>query len=238
MVAEAVGTTWRRDRIFYCGMALSVAVSVFVGFAATFYLRPGTLPALSPLLLVHGTLFTSWILIFIAQTSLIAARRADLHRRVGIGAALVATAMVVVGVAAAVDTLRRGAIPLPGIDPRMFFSIPMGDMVVFAILVGAGLLNRANSEIHKRLMLLATISLLTAAIARWPVPLLQQGAPLSLFAVTDLFVLAAIAYDVVSRRRVHPAYIWGGLLVIASQPARLMIAGTPIWLAFASWAQR
>ena len=238
MNAQALDVTWRRDRTFYCGMALSMAVTVFVGFAATFYLRAGTLPALSPLLVVHGTLFTSWILIFIVQTSLIAARRADLHRRVGIGAALVAAAMVVIGVAAAVDALRRGAIPLPGIDPRMFFAIPIGDMIVFPILVGAGLLNRANSETHKRLMLLATISLLTAAIARWPIPLLQHGAPLSFFGVTDLFVVAAIVYDFVSRRRVHPAYLWGGLLLIASQPLRLVIAGTPIWLAFASWAQR
>lgn len=215
-----------------------MAATVFAGFSATFYLRAKALPALSPLLVVHGTLFTGWILIFVTQTSLIAAQHVNLHRRVGIGAALLAAAMVAIGVAAAVDALRRGATPLPGIDPRMFFAIPIGNMVVFPILLGAGLLNRANSQTHKRLMLLATISILEAAIARWPIPLLQHNAPLSFFGVTDLFLVVAIAYDLFSRRRVHPAYLWGSLLIIASQPLRLMISGTPAWLAFADWLQR
>ena len=218
-------------------MALALGAGVFTGFAATFYVRAGSLPTLSPLLIVHGTLFTTWILLFATQTSLIAAGRVDLHRRLGIGGATLAVAMVIVGVAAAVDALRRGAIPVPGMDPRVFFAVPIGDMLVFSILVGTGIWNRARPETHKRLMLLATISLMTAAVARWPVPLLQQFGLPAFFGVTDLFVLAAIAYDFLARRRVHPAYVWGGLLIIASQPLRLVMSGTASWLAFADWAQ-
>ncbi len=225
------------DRLFYGGMALTIAATVFAGFSATFYSRAGTLPPLSPLLVVHGIVFTSWILIFVTQTSLISARRVDLHRRLGVGAAVLAAAMVVIGVTAAVDALRRGAAPLPGIDPRMFFAVPIGDMIVFPILVGAGILNRANSQTHKRLMLLATISILAAAISRWPIPFMMEHAPVSFFAGVDLFVLVAIAYDLFSRHRVHPAYIWGGLLIVASQPLRLMVSGTPGWLALADWLQ-
>lgn len=237
MTLEAAPASRPGDRLFYGGMALAIAATVFAGFSATFYSRAGTLPALSPLLIVHGIVFTSWILIFITQTSLISARRVDLHRRLGVGAAVLAAAMVVVGVTAAVDALRRGAAPLPGIDPRMFFAVPIGDMIVFSILVGAGILNRANSQTHKRLMLLATISILAAAISRWPIPFMMEHAPFSFFAGVDLFVLLAIAYDLFSRHRVHSAYIWGGLLILASQPLRLMVSGTQGWLALADWLQ-
>lgn len=225
------------DRFFYVGMAMAMAATVFAGFAPTFYVRPGTLPTLSTLLIVHGALFTCWMLLFVAQTSLIAAHRVDLHRRLGIGAAVLAPAMVAIGIAAAVDALRRGVAPLPGIDPRSFFAIPAGAMIAFAILVSAGLLNRANSPAHKRLMLLATISILEAAIARWPVPLIHQSGPPAFFGLTDLFVVVAIAYDFYSRRRVHPTYLWGGLLIIVLQALRLLISDTTGWLAFADWLQ-
>jgi hypothetical protein len=238
MTTNVAVAGWRDDRFFFVGMALAMTATVFTGFAATFYLRPVTLPTLSALLVVHGTLFTCWMLTFVAQTSLIAAHRVDLHRRLGIGAAVLAPAMVAIGMAAAVDAWRRGAAPLPGIDPRSFFAIPAGAMIAFAILVGAGLLNRANSAAHKRLMLLATISILEAAIARWPLPLIHQSGPPAFFGLTDLFVVVAIGHDFLTRRRVHPAYLWGGLLIIVLQALRLLISGTPAWLAFAGWLQR
>jgi hypothetical protein len=33
----------------------------------------------------------------------------------------------------------------------------------------------------------------------------------------------------------HPATLWGGLFLILSQPARLLITGTSVWFAFAAW---
>jgi hypothetical protein len=73
------------DRRFFTGLAVAVALSVFAGFAPTYYLKGlyGT-RALSPFLHFHGMLFTSWILLFVTQTALVAAKRTDLHRRLGI----------------------------------------------------------------------------------------------------------------------------------------------------------
>ena len=85
---------------------------------------------------------------------------------------------------------------------------------------------------HKRLMLLATISVLDAAVARWPLAIMAKGA-VAFFAVTDLFIVAGVAFDVWSRRRVHPAYIWGGLLIVGSQIVRLAVRDTAWWIAFA-----
>ena len=89
---------------------------------------------------------------------------------------------------------------------------------------------------HKRWMLLATIGLLTAAIARWP-GVFQLG-PLAFFGLTDLFIVALGIWDLRSRGRLHPVTLWGGLAIIVSQPLRLMVSGTEPWLAFARWATR
>ncbi len=63
---------WRRDRLFFTGMAVAAAVVTFVGFAPSYYLKTtyGG-PALAPLLHLHGALFTSWIVLLVAQTSLV-----------------------------------------------------------------------------------------------------------------------------------------------------------------------
>jgi hypothetical protein len=107
-------------------------------------------------------------------------------------------------------------------------------MVVFAILVGTALYFRRRLEAHKRLMTLSMITLLPAPIARMSFLPFPPGPP-TFFALADLFIVALLIYDLSVRKRIHPATIWGGLLVVASQPLRLMIAGTPAWTAFAGW---
>ena len=91
--------------------------------------------------------------------------------------------------------------------------------------------------VHKRLMLLATIALLAAPIARLPFDFLRSGI-LAVFAVSDLFIVALVAYDLAMLRRIHRATAWGGLALVASQPLRLMLGGTGLWLQFAGWLTR
>jgi hypothetical protein len=105
---------------------------------------------------------------------------------------------------------------------------------VFAILVSAALYFRRKLEIHKRLMTLAMIALMAAPIARLPFAFMKAGPP-AFFGLDDLFIVAMMIYDLATRKKIHPATIWGGLLIVASQPLRLMISGTPAWMAFASW---
>jgi hypothetical protein len=237
MFAQHTLATPRADRRFFTAMAIVAAITVFAGFAPTYFLKGAFgAPALPLLVHVHGLLFTSWILLFVTQTSLVAVRRTDIHRRLGILGAVLASAMVVVGLMTAIAAARRGASPAGGPPALQFLVIPFGDILVFASLIGTGLYFRRQPQIHKRLLLLATISLLTAAIARLP-HVLPAG-PLAFFGLTDLFVVACLAYDLVVRGRIHPAFIWGGLLLVLSQPLRLLLAGTDAWLAFATWLTR
>ncbi|MBA2705393.1 MAG: hypothetical protein H0U60_16260 [Blastocatellia bacterium] len=225
----------RRERWFYISMSVAAVITVFAGFSRTYYLRPyfNTAP-LMPLLHLHGIVFTSWLALFLTQTTLIAAHRTDIHRRLGILGGVIAALMVVIGPTTAVIRASQGATPVPGVSPLSFLVIPLGDMLVFAILVSAGFYYRRRPDVHKRLMMLATISILAAAIARLPFAIMQAGPP-AFFGFTDVFVLACIIYDLITLKRVHRATALGALLIIASQPLRLMLGGTHAWLAFAGW---
>jgi hypothetical protein len=63
----------------------------------------------------------------------------------------------------------------------------------------------------------------------------MQAGPPAFFGFTDVFVLACIVYDLFTLKRVHRATLFGAILIIASQPLRLMLGGTQAWLAFAGW---
>jgi hypothetical protein len=237
-VSTAAVRIRRRTRRFYVGMALAIAITVFAGFSRSYFLKAhyGT-PELSVLLHVHGVIFTTWVLFFLAQTTLVASGRTYLHRRMGVVGALLAALVLIVGTATAILRVKGGSAPIPGVPPLSFLAIPLFDMLVFAILVGTALYFRHRLELHKRLMTLAMISMLPAPIARLPFDLLKAGPP-AFFGLADLFIVALLVYDLATRRKVHPATAWGGLLIVASQPLRLLISGTPTWLAFAGWLTR
>jgi hypothetical protein len=228
----------RPGRRFYTIMAVAIAATVFAGFAPSFYLRSffASPKTLTPLVVFHGILFTTWILIFFTQVRLVAARRTDIHRKLGVAAAFVAAAMPVVGTFAAIASAKRGFTPPGGPPPLVFLMIPLSDMVVFPILVGLALYFRRRSEIHKRLMLLATLAILTPAIARIAF-IKPHGIP-AFFGITDLFIISALVYDKIRNGRIHPAFLAGGLFVILMQPAKIMMAGTPWWHTVATWLTR
>lgn len=226
--ASVAETRWRRDRRFFAVMAAVAALTIFIGFAPTYYLKRayGT-PTLPPLVHVHGALFTAWIVLLAIQTSLIAIRRTDLHRRLGIAGAVLAGLMTVTAPVVAVAAVRRGVIP------ASFLWVPMSSVVVFPVLVGAALIMRRNPEAHKRLMLIATAELLTVGVGRWPG--VRNWGPFWTYGLTDLFLAALLVYDLITRRRVHPATLWGGLFLVASEFLRVAIGRTETWLAFAQW---
>ena len=236
MAAHAGIISKRREHLFYTGMAVAVVITVFAGFARTYYLRPyfGT-PALTPLLHLHGVIFTSWLVLFLAQTALVAANRTGIHRRLGVAGAVIAVLIVLVGTATAIIRAKLVEVPPGSPSPLAFLTIPLGDMLVFASLVGAGFYFRRRGDVHKRLMLLATISILPAATARLPFAFIQQVGPLAFFGLADLFIVACLLYDLVARGRIHRATIWGGLVIVVSHPLRLVIGNTTAWLAFATW---
>jgi hypothetical protein len=208
---------------------------VLLGFARTYYLKGvfsgPTLPSL--LVHVHGAVMTSWVILFVVQVWLVASRRTKVHQRLGFIGALLALLIVIVGVATALFAAARGSSPGP--PALQFLVIPLVDMLMFAIFVGTALYFRRRLDIHKRLMLLAAVVLLPAAVSRIPLNFIATGGPLAFFGLTDLFLVAFVLFDTIRHRKLHPVFLWGGLVFIALQPLRLLLAGTNTWIQFATW---
>ena len=230
---------WAPERVFYLGITLAMALTAYVGFARSFFLRPlfPTWPSPEePIFYVHGVVFSAWCVLLVVQASLVTAGRTDLHRRLGLAGALLAVFMVALGVHAALVAARRpsGFVGIP-VPPLSFLAVPFFDMLLFGSFVALAVAKRRDTQAHKRWMLLASMNLMTAAIARWP-GVISVGSPLLSFPLTDLFLVALAVWDLKSRGRLHPATLWGGAALVVSQPFRLALSGTPAWLAFARWA--
>ncbi len=224
------------DRPLYLWGGVVAAAIVFAGFARTFYLKGlFDTPALSGLLALHGTIMSLWLALFLVQGRLVASGRTDLHRRLGTFGMVLFALVLGIGCVTAVDAARRGVSPAPGISALSFMAVPMVDLVVFALLVGAALWNRRKPATHKRLMLIGTLSILAPGIARIPFPFIRQGGLPVIFGLTVLAVLVFVVADTVRQRRLHPACGWGAALVAVSVPVRVMIAGSPAWIRFATW---
>jgi hypothetical protein len=233
--AAVQGSKWRS---FHVAMALAMAIVVFLGFSRTFYLDDAFPEAKGPpekLFILHGLLFSAWPLLFIVQTFLVVSGRTVLHRKLGAAGALLAVLMVVLGIHAALVAAARpggfNGIPVPA---PMFLIVPVADIALFAWCAWRGIATRNDPQAHKRWLLLASMSLLSAAFAR--IPGIQGGNPLLFFGMTDLFLLPMLLHDRATLGYVHRVTKVGGLVIVASQPLRLAVMGTAAWQAIANWA--
>lgn len=225
--------------IFYRTMALLFIAISLIGFAPTFYLRghlplpPGFAP-LTPLIAAHGVVATLWLIMFAAQAFLIAHRRVDVHRRLGVASMAIAAAMVVLGALASLNGFRRGA-ALNGVDPRVWWlGVTFPGAPLFGGLVWAAYAFRRRPLVHKRLMLIATINLMPPAIARFAIRNFgpEMSLPIGL-TVTVLLLSAVIAHDMWTTRRVHPAVICGTAATLLIPFVGPRLAATGPMLAFA-----
>ena len=194
-------------------------MAAFAGFAPSYFLRGlSGRPPLSPLLHVHGLVFTSWLLLLLTQSALIARHRVNWHRRLGIGGAVLAAAMVPLGMMTGIVGARNGFTEGKP-EALVFLIFPVGQTLMFGALMGAAIWKRRQPEIHRRLILLSTAVVITPAISRLPfVP-----NPMISLVLSALFVLAGMVHDWKMRGRVHPIYVWGGLAILLSGPVRFAL---------------
>jgi hypothetical protein len=235
---------------FYVWMAAACVAIAFGGFAPTYWLQliPGTF--IGPALLhIHGWLFSAWTLLFLVQARHAEQGRLAAHRAFGMAGISLATALVFTGLAAAVLSLNYQLAAGYGDRARAFSILPVSAITLFAGFFVAAIANIRRTEWHRRLMLLATISLLQAAMARvffvliagggpgrrpglGPPPPLAIGVLPSL--LLELLIVAGIVYDWRRRGRPHPAWLVGGAIMTAVILLRGPIGGTAAWLAIAN----
>jgi uncharacterized membrane protein YozB (DUF420 family) len=241
IAVERTAPRARGERLFFGGMALAIAAFTFVGFARTYYLYPlfhgttsrGVTDAsfLTPLVHFHALATSAWIVLLVVQTGLIAAHRRDLHRRLGLLAIPVLIAFAVASLWAALHAARANSVP-SGWTAEQFLLIQFGSLGGFLILATLGLVQRARADVHKRLMLLATIAASLPAAARvsrlLEFPPELRGVPGGMMLIAA-FVVPLVLYDLWARGRLHPATLWGGGFVLALLPLRYYAARTEAW---------
>lgn len=230
-------------RYFYFNMALACTAVAFLGFAPTYWLplARGSFSG-SPVVHFHGFLFFIWTLYFVLQSWLAASGRTSRHRSLGIFGVSLATAMTIFGFMVAVEAMKRSA-AMGQADAGIAFAIvPLSGIAFFAAVFALAVGATRRPETHKRLMLLAGISLLDAAVARWfltflapPGPLGPPPVPVTIppAIVAYLLLVIAIIYDWRRLGRPHPVYIYGGVALITVKLLNWPISMTSAWHAFA-----
>ena len=233
---------------FYVTMAWLFVAIAFGGFFGTYWLQIGRGTFVgSPLLHLHGLLFSAWTLFFLSQATLMANRNVRAHRTWGLLGISLATAMLFMGFAVAIEGMRNRIEAGYADAARAFAIVPITGITLFALLVAASIANIRRPEWHKRLMLAATAGVLQAPIARVFFLAATGGGPgmrpglgppqpiernLGPGAVVAALLVAAMVHDVRSRGRVHPAYWWafgGWVAVMIIRPA---VGYTGLWFRF------
>jgi hypothetical protein len=226
------------DRRLYMAAAILFSAVVLIGFGRTYYLKivfdPTPLPSL--LVHLHGLLMSAWVLLFMIQVRLIAAREVRIHQRLGWAAVGVAVLILVVGMATALRAAKLGSRSTPpGIAPQAFLVVPLFDLLMFAVLLGGAIYYRKRAAEHKRLMLLTAINFLPPAIARIPIAPLQALGPLWFFGLPTVLALYCVGLDARRHGTLNRIFVAGTLLLIASYVVRLAIMNTHAWMATAQW---
>jgi hypothetical protein len=219
------GVRFRLD--FYVIMSIVLLALVVFGFSHTVPDDFST-PGFPAFLVVHGAVFAAWILLFVAQPMLVVTGNTQIHRKLGWLGLAIAIAMVGLGEYAVLFGLWSGQLP-PFYPHGLFLLRGTIGLATFFGLVIAAIVNRRNPEWHKRLLLCATIVVTLPALERsLPIPAFGAGWPLVVDAIADSIVSIGPIVDLITRGRVHPAYLVGVCAVVLGQATTDLLAPTRI----------
>lgn len=232
------------SRRFYFHMALACMAVAFLGFAPTYWapMAAGSLK-IDPVVHLHGIVFFAWTLYYVFQTWLASSGQVARHRNVGLIGVSLATAMLLLGVMASINSMHHAAAAGLGAAGEAFSIVPLTTIAGFAVLLVLALANIRRPEWHRRLMLLAAISILGAAMARVfrtlfappgiiVPPVAGSIAPIL---TVDLLLLAPLIHDWRRNGRPHPVTLVGSVALVALQVLRVPFSATPAWHSFAGW---
>jgi hypothetical protein len=219
------------ERRFFARLCTAILAMAVIGFSRTYLLAPvigmpqGT-PPYTPLIHLHAAVMFAWCVLLMAQAWLVAGGRIALHRRLGMCGFALYLAMVVVGPLVAIHSVTRY-----GPDELSFLAVSLGNVVAYALLLGAAFLWRRRPDLHKRLMCLGMVALLSAPFGRLAeLPLLLQHV-----IGPGLVVVALIAWDWHTRRNLHPVTRWLGPAVLLWELLPNLYMESEAWLRIARW---
>ena len=249
----------RDTRRFYMLMSASCLAIAVLGFMPTYFvpMARGTF-RVEPIVHLHGLILFSWVAFFVTQSWLIAQGKVLAHRTWGMLGIAIVTAMTFIVMA--VVSMRIAQAQLPGqpagVDHavRAFSWISISGLIFIVPVFTLAIVKLRDTETHKRLILLMTIAMLGAPIARWfltflapapPPPVIVPGLPyvamppsivvtIAPALVGDLLWVAAMVYDWRTRGSIHPVYVVGGAIMLLLQLTVVPVAESSVWQAVAA----
>jgi hypothetical protein len=225
-------------------MAVAAIVAALAGFAPALFDPASRRAPLTWAVAFHGVFFGAWLVLYLAQALLVFNRRIAIHRVLGCVGAGLAIIMIVSGYLTTISMGHRG-FDLSGDlvgesgDMAMLMVFQLGDILCFAVLVGFAILFRRQPEVHKRLMLLATVGgLMPAALSHiiGHSSFLRGFHPAIILIPYTAFLFAGAVHDRMTSARIHPVSLWVALGVFVFSNLRAAVIGpSDAWRAFATW---
>jgi uncharacterized membrane protein YozB (DUF420 family) len=227
----------RHDRTMIAATVFAIWLAIVLGFGIDIVKRAHGNALTFPLIThLHVVAYTGWLVLLTAQVWLVRTGRVATHRRLGLAALILLPAMLVLGPA----TAYYGVADNPYMPDKWIAWLSVNYTNAFGslVLLTAGLLMRRNAAAHKRLMVMGTIALTEPGFSRIWLPFLEArvgegylGFYISTYVGTFLLVIAIGAYDLATRRRLHPAYVAAALWIFANQALADWLFHQPFWLA-------
>jgi hypothetical protein len=220
-----------RSEPFFPIMTLVVIVFILLGFGSAILGRGGGyVPA--PLLIVHGSLTLSWFVLTLVQAFLIRRSNFALHKKLGWASLVLVLAMVVMGYRVTAHAMTNPDWSIGGMDNIASSIVPFFDILTFLIMYALGVSKRKDREAHKRLMVLAGIVMMDAAVARTAI--LLFGIPLLTLLFELAILLAFLVYDWRTRSKPHWVSVFGLVLFAGCMVFKIVVGPTESWAAFAT----
>ncbi|PCI76237.1 MAG: hypothetical protein COB20_11110 [SAR86 cluster bacterium] len=252
-LASSTSNQNSHENRFFLIYSFLLLTIVIIGFTPSLFLRVAfDTPSIPFYLHLHGAILTGWFVILVAQAWLIRSQNPALHRKLGPFAAGYGLLVVIGSLMATLNVVSRDLgqgitldVDMAEIDPALgsgisyltFISGVVWANIVsvstFAILLCSAVIYRKRSDLHKRLILVATVSILGPALARIS-RLETLGGEQGPFIPLALLTLLAtiIVYDLITLSKIHRASMVAITLAIALSLLGTMVAGSEFGLEF------
>jgi small basic protein len=237
-------------RLFYTTAAALLLVLMFLGFQQ-FYLHgkayPGRelAPPIRSLLILHGIGMSAWVLLFLVQPLLIVTNNRRIHRMLGRVGAGLAAVIVILGFRLGIEStlISPPELRIWGLAPKQFMTIPIVSILIFAGFVFLGVWHRRRPEVHRPMMLLATLAAMPAAVGRIDaISDLYRGTIWeSLFGPSFASLVVGALFLLLKWRlagSLSRPFALGYAGLVAASAGIMRLATTPAWDGFASYLLR